>query len=43
MELSQRSATTWIDDLRQHAAEHPYAAAGLLAGLGLLVVLLGQV
>src|SRR5690606_15350370 len=43
MELSQRSAaTTWFDDLRQHAVEHPYAAAGLLAGLALLVVLLGQ-
>ncbi len=42
MELSQRSATSWFDDLRQHAVEHPYAAAGLLAGLALLVVLLGQ-
>src|SRR5690606_42118009 len=43
MELSQRSAaTTWFDDLRQHAVEHPYAAAGLLAGLALLVVLRGQ-
>ena len=43
MELSQRSATTtWFDDLRQHAIEHPYAAAGLLAGLALVAVLLVQ-
>ncbi|MCD8520774.1 MAG: ZIP family metal transporter [Saccharospirillaceae bacterium] len=42
MELSPGSTTTWFGEVRQHAAKHPYTAAGLLVGLALVVMLLVQ-